>query len=68
MVSKPLPIFFSVGDNFLIYNHILFSATFVKGQSMNLGLECNNVYLPIFVWTFTVNDVEYSVTHQFPVW
>lgn len=44
------------------------NATLAPGQSMNLGLECNNVYLPIFVWTFTVNDVEYSVTHQFPVW
>lgn len=30
MVSKPLPIFFFQDGNFLICNHILFSATFVK--------------------------------------
>lgn len=34
MVSKPLPILFSSDDNLLIYNYILFSATFVKQQKM----------------------------------
>lgn len=33
MVSKPLPILFSSDDNLLIYNYILFSATFVKDEN-----------------------------------
>lgn len=42
MVSKPLPIFFFPDGNFLICNHILFSATFVKQQKMNMSLTiCN---------------------------
>ncbi len=34
MVSKPLPIFFFQDGNFLICNHILFSATFVNKVMM----------------------------------
>ena len=30
MVSKPLPIFFSLDGNFLTYRYILFNATFVN--------------------------------------
>lgn len=35
------------------------------GESTNLGMDFNSVYLPIFVWTFTVNGVEYEVKHQY---
>lgn len=37
MVSKPLPIFFFQDGNFLICNHILFSATFVKQQNTKIS-------------------------------
>lgn len=38
MVSKPLPIFFFQDGNFLICNHILFSATFVKQAKTKISL------------------------------
>ena len=38
------------------------------GESTSLGMNCNSVYLPIFIWTFTVNNIEYSVEHQFSIW
>ena len=37
-VSKPLPILFLPDDNFLIYSYILFSATFVNVEKMNISL------------------------------
>ena len=41
MVSKPLPILFLINDNLLIYKYILFNATFVNEERINLFFGCD---------------------------
>ena len=50
MVSKPLPILFSSDDNLLIYNYILFSATFVNTENRNKSLTSSWVVSNISVF------------------
>jgi len=48
MVSKPLPILFSSDDNLLIYNYILFSATFVNAAKQKMVVKLAVKIIPMF--------------------
>lgn len=39
--------------------------TLATGETTNLGMQLNSVYLPIYRWTFKWNSQEYTVQHQY---